>query len=126
MAGVARKKDGRFIMLPPGSTYQLNTEEYQKPVMKKKDSHRITLGPLTILTVPMDKLAGAYRTADSQFVEFSGSEGNNRDPFILHEEEFYGLTVIDKYTGLLQNFGPNIVITIPGGFCGIFEKKGCY
>lgn len=128
VAGVSKKKDGKFMMLPPGSTYQLNTEEYQKPVMKKKDSYKISLGPLTILTVPMDKLAGAYRTSDSQFVEFSSPESNSgssqQKPFILHEEEFYDLTVIDKYTEALQNFGPNIVITIPGGFCGIFEKKG--
>ena len=124
VAGVSKKKDGRFMMLPPGNTYQLNKEDYLKPVMKKKDSYKITLGPLTILTVPMNKLAGAYRTSDSQFIEFSGSESSQQDPFILHEEEYYGLTVIDKYSDKLQNFGPNIVITIPGGFCGIFEKKG--
>lgn len=124
VAGVARKKDGKFIILPPGNTYQLNTEEYKEPVMQKKDSHMITLGPLTILTVPSNKLAGAYKTTDSTFIEFNGSDRSDQDPFILHEEEFYGLTVIEKYSDKLQQFGPNIVVTIPGGFCGIFEKEG--
>lgn len=121
VAGVATRTDGQFHLLAPGKTYQFNTRDFKEPVMAKRDSNLIKLGPVTILTVPADKLAGAYQTDDSQFVEFQPST----DQYVLHSRDFYGLTVIDRFSDKVQQFGPNIVVTISGGSMGIFQKAGC-
>merc|ERR1719313_326669 len=65
---------------------------------------------------------GAYRTRDGRFEEFNAMESASE--FVLHERDFHGLTVCSKYSSDVQNFGPNKIVTIPDGTCGVFEREG--
>jgi hypothetical protein len=113
-------REGRYVNLPPGHTYQLNKDDYIRPVMKKKNNYIIECGPYTYLSVRDDILAGAYRTANGTFEEFT----DTKSEYILHQKEYYGVVTIPKYSIKSQDFGPNKVITIPEGYVGIFENKG--
>ena len=44
--------------------------------------------------------------------------------FVLHDRDYHGLTVVNKYSVSVQDFGPNKIVTIPEGLCGVFEKEG--
>ena len=49
VAGAYRKKGGEFMILPTGKTYQLNADDFEAPMVVKRDSHIVTVGPLTFL-----------------------------------------------------------------------------
>lgn len=119
VAGVSTR-DGQFVLLPPGKTYRLYNKLYMKPTMQKRDTNQIKLGPVTFLTVPDDKLAGAYRTKDSKFIQFQPSD----KPYIINDQDYYGLVVMDKYSEQCRQFGPNKVIRVSSGSCAIFEREG--
>jgi hypothetical protein len=121
IAGVHMKRGGEFVLLPPGSTYQLNDDEFDTPSLVKRDKHVIKCGPLTFLTLQEGVLTGAYRTKDGRFEEFATAQD---DEFVLHERDYHGLTVVDKYSTQVQQFGPNKIVTIPEGFCGVFVREG--
>lgn len=121
ICGVHMKRGGEFVLLPPGSTYQLNDDEFDAPCLVKRDQHVVKCGPLTFLTLQEGVLTGAYRTKDGRFEEF-GTAG--KEEFILHERDYHGLTVVDKYSSEVQDFGPNKIVTIPEGFCGVFVREG--
>lgn len=119
-AGVYRKKDGLFVRLYPGKTYQLNEDNFGEPILVKRHSHVTIVGPLTLLTVQQGTLNGAYRVSDGKFVEFE-------DPsveYILHEKEFHGLITVPRNSTDIQYFGPFKVITIREGYVGQFEVEG--
>lgn len=44
--------------------------------------------------------------------------------FVLHDRDYHSITVVDKYSEEVQEFGPNKVVTIPEGACGVFEREG--
>jgi len=119
-AGVYRKTDGLFLRLPPGKTYQLNCNEYESPILVKRQSHITRVGPLTLLTLQNGKLSGAYRHKDGAFVEF---QDESRE-YVLHEKHFHGLVTVDRNTTVKQDFGPFKVITIREGYVGQFEVEG--
>merc|ERR1719335_530513 len=88
IAGVHMKKGGEFVLLPPGSTYQLNDDEFDAPSLVKRDQHVVRCGPLTFLTLQEGVLTGAYRTKDGRFEEFSTSTRAGQmdtDEYVLHE-----------------------------------------
>lgn len=120
VAGAFRKQGGKFIDLPPGHTYQLNEEHYYEPELVPRESHCVTCGPKTYLTVKKGTLNGAYKVSDGSFVEFE-AEG---EEYVLHREEFRDIVTIPRISYELQEFGPMKIITIPEGFAGIFEKGG--
>merc|ERR1711937_722078 len=120
ICGVHMKRGGEFVLLPPGSTYQLNDDEFDAPCLVKRDQHVVKCGPLTFLTLQEGVLTGAYRTKDGRFEEFTTAQ----DELILHERVYHGLTVVDKYSSEVQDFGPNKIVTIPEGFCGVFVREG--
>eukprot|EP00598_Pedospumella_elongata_P003132 CAMPEP_0184967248 /NCGR_PEP_ID=MMETSP1098-20130426/685_1 /TAXON_ID=89044 /ORGANISM="Spumella elongata, Strain CCAP 955/1" /LENGTH=857 /DNA_ID=CAMNT_0027488673 /DNA_START=80 /DNA_END=2653 /DNA_ORIENTATION=+ len=119
-AGVFRKKDGLFVRLRPGKTYQLNEDDFQKPLLVKRDSHVTKVGPLTLLTVEQGTLNGAYRVHDGKFVEFE----DPRQEYVLHEREYHGLVTVLRNSTTVQAFGPFKVITVREGFVGQFEVEG--
>jgi len=121
IAGVHMKRGGEFVLLPPGSTYQLNDDEFDVPCLVKRDRHVVKCGPLTFLTLQEGVLTGAYRTKDGRFEEFATAQD---EEFILHDRDYHGLTVVDKYSSKVQDFGPNKIVTIPEGFCGVFVREG--
>merc|ERR1719261_1130552 len=121
IAGVHMKRGGEFVLLPPGSTYQLNDDEFDTPSLVKRNQHVVKCGPLTFLTLQEGVLTGAYRTKDGRFEEFATAQD---EEFILHERDYHGLTVVDKYSSEVQEFGPNKIVTIPEGFCGVFVREG--
>ena len=59
----------------------------------------------------------AYRTKDGRFEEFAASSGaaphegaaGKSGEFVLHERDYHGLTVVEKYSAEVQEFGPNKV-----------------
>eukprot|EP00056_Hartaetosiga_gracilis_P006444 m.96660 g.96660 ORF g.96660 m.96660 type:complete len:850 (+) comp12472_c0_seq1:59-2608(+) len=120
VAGAYRKVDGKFVVLPPGHTYKLNEEYWREPVQVKRNTHCVSLGPLTFLTCQSGTLNGAYKVSDGSFVEFDSEEKE----YILHEKEYHGLVTIPKYTANLQKFGVFNVITIRDGHLGLFEREG--
>lgn len=120
VAGATRKKGGEFVVLPPGETYRLNVEEYFEPVHVKRDQHIVRCGPLTFLTVQKGKLSGAYQVSDGKFVEFDDADAE----YVLHELEYHSLCTIDKLSTEVQQFGPYYVVTIPEGYCGVFQREG--
>lgn len=122
VAGSYMKKGGEFVLLPPGNTYQLNEDLFEEPVIVKRDQHVVRCGPLTFVTLQEGVLTGAYRTSDGRFEELSSSEDSNE--FVLHMRDYHGLTVVEKYSSKVQDFGPNKIVTIPEGECGVFEKEG--
>jgi regulator of protease activity HflC (stomatin/prohibitin superfamily) len=119
-AGVYRKKDGLFVRLKPGKTYQLNEDSFQKPVVVKRNSHVTKVGPLTLLTVEQGTLNGAYKVSDGSFVEFE----DKTNEYILHEKEYHGLVTVLRNSTLVQYFGPFKVVTIRDGYVGQFEVEG--
>ena len=119
-AGVYRKKDGLFVRLRPGKTYQLNEDDFECPVIVKRNSHVTKVGPLTLLTVEQGTLNGAYRVADGKFVEFE----DPTQEYVLHEKEFHGLVTVNRNSTTVQHFGPFKVITIREGYVGQFEVEG--
>mmetsp|Transcript_33123 Transcript_33123/g.55725 ORF Transcript_33123/g.55725 Transcript_33123/m.55725 type:complete len:869 (-) Transcript_33123:262-2868(-) len=119
-AGVFRKKDGLFVRLAPGKTYQLNEDDYQPPVVVKRNSHVTKCGPLTMLTVEQGTLNGAYRVSDGKFIEFEDQEKE----YVLHEKEFHGLVTVQRNSTKVQSFGPFKVVTIREGYVGRFEVEG--
>merc|ERR1719197_245145 len=123
ICGVHMKRGGEFVLLPPGSTYQLNDDEFDAPCLVKRDQHVVKCGPLTFLTLQEGVLTGAYRTKDGRFEEFIHGEAEQEE-FILHDRDYHGLTVVDKYSSKVQDFGPNKIVTIPEGFCGVFVREG--
>merc|ERR550514_533253 len=124
IAGVHMKRGGEFVLLPPGSTYQLNDEEFEQPCLVKRDRHVVRCGPLTFLTLQDGVLTGAYRTKDGRFEEFDAAAAGGRGEFVLHSRDYHGLTVVEKYSAEVQEFGPNKVVTIPQGFVGVFVREG--
>eukprot|EP00746_Dinoflagellata_sp_MGD_P146068 gnl/MRDRNA2_/MRDRNA2_78593_c0_seq1.p1 gnl/MRDRNA2_/MRDRNA2_78593_c0~~gnl/MRDRNA2_/MRDRNA2_78593_c0_seq1.p1 ORF type:complete len:879 (-),score=217.14 gnl/MRDRNA2_/MRDRNA2_78593_c0_seq1:349-2985(-) len=121
IAGVHMKRGGEFVLLPPGSTYQLNDDEFDTPSLVKRNKHVVKCGPLTFLTLQEGVLTGAYSTKDGRFEEFATAQD---EEFILHERDYHGLTVVEKYSSEVQEFGPNKIVTIPEGFCGVFVREG--
>lgn len=77
-----RKKDGIFIRLPPGRTYQLNCDDFEPPVLVKRNSHITRVGPLTLVTLEPGKLCGAYKHRDGAFEEFTDMSKE----YVLHEK----------------------------------------
>lgn len=125
IAGAYRKRGGEFMLLPPGQTYQLNENEFTDPVRVKRDRHVVRCGPITFLTLQEGMLMGAYRTRDGKFEEFlPKSDSSDGAHFELHEREYHGLVVVNKYSKEPQDFGPNRIVTIPEGTCGVFEHEG--
>eukprot|EP00928_Gymnodinium_smaydae_P081827 TRINITY_DN65277_c0_g1_i1.p1 TRINITY_DN65277_c0_g1~~TRINITY_DN65277_c0_g1_i1.p1 ORF type:complete len:1032 (-),score=194.23 TRINITY_DN65277_c0_g1_i1:262-3114(-) len=122
IAGAYKKLGGEFVVLPPGNSYQLNKNEFEKPELVKRNKHVVNCGPLTFVTLQEGVLTGAYRTRDGRFQEFTEDESCSE--FILHERDYHGLTVVEKYSPDVQDFGPNKIVTIPEGFCGVFEREG--
>ena len=118
-AGAYRKKNGLWVRLPPGKTYQLNTDEFHEPIDVKRDSHITKCGPLTMLTVEDGTLNGAYRYSDGIFTEFE-----ERREYVLHEKDYHGLVTVNRNSIDKQDFGPYKVITIRDGMVGHFEKEG--
>jgi len=119
-AGVYRKKDGLFVRLPPGKTYQLNVDDFEKPEHVKRASHITRVGPLTLLTLHDGKLSGAYRHSDGAFVEFT----DDSREYVLHEKFYHSLVTVDRNSTVKQDFGPFKVITIREGYAGVFEVEG--
>merc|ERR550514_2074691 len=124
IAGVHMKRGGEFVLLPPGSTYRLNDDEFDAPCLVKRDRHVVKCGPLTFLTLQEGVLTGAYSTKDGRFEEFALAKCGGKNEFVLHERDYHGLTVVDKYSAEVQEFGPNKIVTIPEGFCGVFVREG--
>jgi len=120
LAGVYQKKGGRFILLPPGNTYQVSEEDYENPIAIVNDKHVVIIGPLTYLTLEAGKMCGAYRVQDGEFEEFTDTSREH----LLHCTEYHSLTIVDKYKFQPQDFGPYKIITIPEGFYGVFQKEG--
>ena len=120
VAGAFKKKSGVFMSFPPGSSYQLNVEDWEAPSATKRDSHMVKCGPLTYLTSRPDMLMGAFRTKDGAFEEFNeaGKE------YVLHERDYHSITNIPKYSEKPADFGPNVVVTIPDGYWGVFARQG--
>jgi len=119
-AGVYRKKDGLFVRLPPGKTYQLNVDDFEQPEHVKRHSHITRVGPLTLLTLHDGKLSGAYRHSDGVFVEFTDATRE----YVLHEKFYHNLITVDRNSPIKQDFGPYKVITIREGYVGVFEVEG--
>jgi hypothetical protein len=125
VAGAYRLRGGEFVLLPPGQTYQLNENEFKAPIRVKRDKHVVVCGPITFLTLQEGMLMGAYRTKDGKFEEFQASGADSEGAqFQLHEREYHSLTVVNKYSKEVQEFGPNRIVTIPEGSCGVFEREG--
>lgn len=122
VAGAYRRKGGEFVLLDAGASYQLNEDEFEEPCLAKRDQHVVQCGPLTFVTLQEGVLTGAYRTKDGRFEEFE-QDGDSSE-FVLHERDYHGLTVVSKYSDKVQDFGPNKIITIPEGMCGLFEREG--
>jgi len=120
LAGVYQKKGGRFILLPPGNTYQLSDEDYEDPIDMVNNKHKVVIGPLTYLTLEAGKMCGAYRVQDGEFEEFTDTSKE----LMLHCTEYHSLRIVDKYRFEPQRFGPYKIITIPEGFYGVFQKEG--
>jgi len=120
VAGAYRRHGGDWLELPHGYTYQLNTDIFEKPIMRKLDSDLLKCGPMTYLTVNKKKLAGAWRVRDGYFQIFE----DHNQLYRLSEQEYYGLAHIDKHSPETQQFGPYQVIIIPEGKAGVFEKSG--
>ncbi len=108
------------MRLRPGKTYQLNEDDFQKPLLVKRDSHVTKVGPLTLLTVEQGTLNGAYRVHDGKFVEFE----DPRQEYVLHEREYHGLVTVVRNSTKVQAFGPFKVITVREGYVGQFEVEG--
>jgi regulator of protease activity HflC (stomatin/prohibitin superfamily) len=119
-AGVYRKKDGLFVRLAAGKTYQLNEDSFEQPIIVKRKSHVTKCGPLTMLTVEEGTLNGAYRVSDGKFVEFE----DQTQEYVLHEKGYHGLVTVSRNSNLVQFFGPFKVVTIREGFVGQFEIEG--
>lgn len=126
VAGAFRQKGGDFVLLVPGFTYQLNENDFKDPEIAKRDQHVVTCGPLTCLTLQEGMLMGAYRTSDGRFQEFSEEESASTEEtqFVLHDRDYHGLKVVSKYSREVQHFGPKMIVTIPEGSCGVFERQG--
>ena len=120
VAGAYAKKTGRWVPLPAGASYQLNVEEWMEPKMSRRDTHVVTVGPLTYLTTRPDTLSGAFRVDDGAWVEFD-EDGKE---YVLHNKEYHSVTSIGKYSNRPQTFGPNVVVTIPDGAWGIMTRMG--
>ncbi|CAE8658570.1 unnamed protein product [Polarella glacialis] len=123
LAGAYKLKGGEFILFLPGQTYQLNDNEFKEPERVARDRHVVTCGPITFLTLQEGALMGAYRTKDGKFQEFETKEDGTAH-FELHASDYHGLTVVNKYSKTVQEFGPNRIVTIPEGFVGVFEREG--
>lgn len=119
-AGVYRKKDGLFVRLIAGKTYQLNEDDYGEPLIVKRNSHVTKCGPNTMLTVEQGTLNGAYRVADGLFIEFE----DQTKEYVLHEKEYHGLITVTRNSTQVQQFGPFKVVTIREGYVGQFEVEG--
>eukprot|EP00931_Biecheleriopsis_adriatica_P102573 TRINITY_DN77520_c0_g1_i1.p1 TRINITY_DN77520_c0_g1~~TRINITY_DN77520_c0_g1_i1.p1 ORF type:complete len:911 (+),score=257.60 TRINITY_DN77520_c0_g1_i1:44-2734(+) len=125
IAGAYRLKGGEFVLLEPGQTYQLNENEFKEPIRVKRDKHVVQCGPITFLTLQEGVLVGAYRTSDGTFEEFHAkTESEKGAQFALHDRDYHSLTVVNKYSKEVQEFGPNRIVTIPEGECGVFEREG--
>jgi len=120
VAGVYSKGTGEYITLPPGKTYQMNSQNYYPASAASRVSNKTVIGPLTYLTVPQNKMVGAYRISDGSFVKFDHSE----DEYILSSTEYRDITTVDKLNYQLKPFGPNSVITVHDGNVVVFEKDG--
>ena len=120
VAGAYRVNGGRFINFPPGNTYQCNEQDYRKPICVKLDSNLVVCGPKTYLTVKKGTLCGAYRVDNGKFEEFEERE----EIYVLHEKEYRDIVTVDKYSTIVQEFGPNKIVTIPDGFAGVVRKAG--
>ena len=148
VAGAYRRKEGNFVDFPPGNTYQCNTEDYEKPILVKRDKHVVVCGPKTFLTVNKGFLHGAYRLDNGKFEIFD----NENDEIVLHEKEYRNVTVIPKYDNTIsvketqqfqgtdgkwytrevitnktvnsRDFGPYKVTTTSQGYAGIATKEG--
>jgi regulator of protease activity HflC (stomatin/prohibitin superfamily) len=124
VAGAESRKTGEFILLAAGRTYQLNEKDFAPPIRAKRDKHVVSCGPMTFLTLQEGFLSGAYRCKDGNFEEFQWREDGTDTQFVLHSRDYHSLTVVNKYSKSVQDFGPNKIVTIPEGFCGVFEKEG--
>lgn len=120
LSGVYEKKGGRFIILPPGYTYQLSDENFEKPVTVVNNKHRVDIGPLTYLTLEDGKISGAYRLKDGKFHIFE----DNSVEHLLHSTEYHSLQTIKKYDYKMASFGPFKIITVPEGYYGVFMREG--
>eukprot|EP00929_Paragymnodinium_shiwhaense_P107762 TRINITY_DN74124_c0_g1_i1.p1 TRINITY_DN74124_c0_g1~~TRINITY_DN74124_c0_g1_i1.p1 ORF type:complete len:906 (+),score=218.50 TRINITY_DN74124_c0_g1_i1:209-2926(+) len=124
IAGAYKLKGGEFVLFPPGQTYQLNENTFMQPKRVKRDKHVVICGPITFLTLQEGVLMGAYRTRDGKFVEFESVGQEEGNYFELHDRDYHGLVVVSKYSKSVQEFGPNRIVTIPEGECGVFEREG--
>lgn len=119
VTGSQNRTTGDFVVFPPGATYKLNSKDYDPPITVPKDKNLVKIGPLVFLTVQKGRLAGAFKVDTGVFEEFE--EGKE---YILHNKTYRNIVEIQKYTYDVQQFGPNIVVTIADGFDGVFEKEG--
>jgi regulator of protease activity HflC (stomatin/prohibitin superfamily) len=122
VAGAFRRKEGNFVDFPPGQTYQCNTEDYEKPILVKRDKHMVVCGPKTYLTINRGFLHGAYRVDNGKFEIFE----NDEQEIVLHEEIYRDVIVIPKYDNTVnsRNFGPYKVTTVSQGYAGVVTKEG--
>lgn len=120
VSGAYKKSGGDWLQLPAGQSYQLNREDYTDPELVKRGSHVTKCGPLTYLTLDSGKLAGAWRVHDGTWEEFTDESRE----YILHERDYHGLTLIDRYSNEAQRFGNSVIITVPPASAAIFNKAG--
>lgn len=120
VAGAYRVKGGKFINLPQGSTYQLNEQDYREPELVPMNSHMVTCGPYTYLTIEKGTFNGATRVADGFFEEFE-DEGRM---YTLHREKYRDVVTVPMISDKLQAFGPYMVVTVHSGFAGVFRRRG--
>lgn len=120
LAGAFRKKGGQFQIFPPGFSFQLSDEEFEKPEVVEKNSHVVRCGPITFLTCATGTLCGAYRIKDGQFVQFN----KPNQEYILHDRDYHSLVTIPRYSTEVQNFGPFKVFTVSEGELGAVVDDG--
>jgi hypothetical protein len=122
LAGAYSKVTGEYVTLPPGQTYQLSGQEFYEANVVTRTGHNNRVGPLVYLTVPNDKLVGAFCVSDGKFIQFESSD----QEYVLHDREYRDYVIIDKINYSPKEFGPNTVLTVRDGFVAIWEHNGSF
>jgi hypothetical protein len=127
IAGAYNRHSGFFHVFPPGNTYWLLGDEYEKPMVAQIGSHVTVCGPLTLLSREDGILAGAYRVSDGEFVEFFAEDEESHgegDLLVLHAKDYHGIVRVPKNVYSPQPFGPQTIITVRDTYAAVFLDEG--
>jgi regulator of protease activity HflC (stomatin/prohibitin superfamily) len=119
-AGAYRKKGGKFIIFPPGTTYQCNENDYHDPEHVPDNGHHVVCGPYTYLTVRDGTYNGAWRKDTGTFEEFTEAG----KLYELHTKDYRDVVSVPIISDEPQTFGPYTCIRITDGHSGIVRKAG--